>query len=160
VAKYLLFLAVSSLCAQSLRISPSAASVRRPGSFLITLTSPAGKNPVALQWKMVLPEEVRIDLKEIVPGSAAESVQKSITCAAAKDHPAAKEQSGSGQAYSCILAGGEKTISDGPVAVVKYKINEKPHVRTLNIQLLDAFGVSIDLKKLAIADTPGLITIQ
>jgi hypothetical protein len=40
--------------------------------------------------------------------NAAESAEKSITCAVAK------------KGYACILAGGLKTIGDGPIAKVKY----------------------------------------
>jgi hypothetical protein len=153
VLKYVLFLAAPFLCAQSLHIPPSAASQQLSGSFLVILTSPAGRSPLALQWKMLVPGDVLINLKDVAPGSAAESAQKSITCAAGKN------LQGKEPSYSCIVAGGQKTISNGPVAVVRYKLNEKTRARTFDIKIEDALGVSANLKKTDIAAVTGVITI-
>ena len=67
--KYVLFLAAPFLCAQSLHIPPSAASQQLSGSFLVILTSPAGRSPLALQWKMLVPGDVLINLKDVAPGN-------------------------------------------------------------------------------------------
>ena len=55
------------------------------GSLLLTLESPEGKAPLALQWEFTFPPNVAVDLADIVAGSAAESAQKALTCRAVQD---------------------------------------------------------------------------
>src|ERR1035437_6820850 len=79
-----LVLASTGLCAQSLSIPPSTVTRGASGSLLLTLESPQGKAPLALQWEFTFPSNVVVDLADIVAGSAAESAQKALTCRAAE----------------------------------------------------------------------------
>ena len=57
-------------------------------------------------------------MADIIAGSAAESGQKALTCRAVGD---AKE-AGKSAVYACILAGGQKPIPNGPIAIVRYRV--------------------------------------
>lgn len=48
----------SPLFAQTFQIVPSMAARGRTGTLLIAFVSPAGKEPIALQWKIALGTEV------------------------------------------------------------------------------------------------------
>ncbi len=144
----------STLCAQSLLIPASSADRGAAGTFLITLKSPAGKVPVALQWTLRAPAELMVETSDIRTGGAAESSEKSITCAVSKNEarPAA--------AYMCILAGGQKTIADGTIATVKYRIREGAHSGVVTVRVEDVLGVSTGLAKMNLDNAEGTITIR
>jgi hypothetical protein len=88
------------------------------GSLLLTLESPQGKALSALQWEFTFPQNVVVDLADINAGSAAESAQKALTCMGAEQ----LKDTGKGSVYVCILAGGQKPIPNGPIAVVRYRV--------------------------------------
>ena len=102
--------------AQSLQVSPSTTTRGALNSFLIKINSPPGKEPVALQWTLRVADGITITTRDVRAGSAAESADKSITCAATKQD-AEKES-----AFMCIVADGLKPIPNGPVAVVTYTV--------------------------------------
>src|SRR5260370_23117859 len=95
-----LSLAFASLSAQSLLLPPSVVTRGASGSLLLTLQSPSGKAPLALQWEFSFPQYVVVDLEDIVAGSAAESAEKSLTCRAVEK----TKDGGQGSVYGCILA--------------------------------------------------------
>src|SRR5262252_5582308 len=76
----LLLLISSAVRPQSMNITPSAAAPGRSGSLLLVMNSPAGKAPLALQWRFTFPEGITVDLRDLVAGGAAESAGKSLTC--------------------------------------------------------------------------------
>ena len=88
------------------------------GSLLLTIESPEGKAPLALQWEFTFPPNVAVDLADIAAGSAAESAQKTLTCRAV----ARTKDGAQGSVYGCILAGGQKPLPSGPIAVVRYRV--------------------------------------
>jgi hypothetical protein len=150
----LVVIASAPLWGQSLQVSPSAAAPGEAGSFLIKLTTPKGKEVVALQWQVALPLEIAIDPGSIVSGSAAEAAQKSITCASVE------KQNRSGPRYACILAGGKKAIGDGPVATVRYRIRNGASAGTVAVRIEKAIGVAGDLRKIDLGSVDGTITIH
>jgi hypothetical protein len=105
-----------ALYGQSFRLIPPAVR-RASGSITVLLISPPGKEPVALQWRISVPHEVLVKVSDIGTGSSAESVQKEITCAAVED----RKQPGV-SLFACILAGGRKTIPNGPIATIRYNV--------------------------------------
>jgi hypothetical protein len=117
------------LLAQSFQIVPSAATPGGSGSLLITLTSPAGKEPVALQWKITIETEVTVGAADIVAGDAATAAGKTVTCA-----PDGKAEGGK-SAYKCILVGGVKNIANGTVFRVKYQVKPGTRPRTLPVSI-------------------------
>ena len=125
------------------------------GSLLLTLESPAGKAPLALQWEFTFPPNVVVDEPDIVAGSAAESAQKALTC-----RPVRTKDSGQGWVYGCILAGGKKAIPNGPVAIVRYRV--PPEIRQIaeKVRVAKAVGVTADLKSVELVSTQAAITVK
>jgi len=132
----------------SLEISASTARRGASGSFLITLKPPVGGGVVALQWQLSVGAGVTIDTGDIMAGSAAESAQKSLTCAARE------------RAYVCILAGGQKSLPAGTIAVVRYKVGAQAHVGAVTVRIERAVGTSADAKRVEIGSAEAAITIQ
>jgi hypothetical protein len=131
-----------------LEISASTARRGASGSFLISLKPPAGSSIVALQWQLTVGAGVTIDMGDIMAGSAAESGQKSLTCAA-RD-----------KAYVCILAGGQKSLPSGTIAVIRYKVGAQAHAGTATVRIEHAVGTSADSKMVEIGNAEAAITIQ
>lgn len=150
----LVVLASVPLWGQSLQVSQAAAARGETGSFLIKLASPKGKELVALQWEISAPPEITIDPGNIVAGSAAEGAQKSITCVSVQ-----KQDRGS-QRYACILAGGKKSIGDGPVAAVRYNIRHGKSAGTVVVRIEKVMGVTGDLTKVDISDVDGPLKVR
>ena len=146
--------AAPGLRAQSVQPSSSVVSRGGSSSFRIEWTASADKPVVALQWSFRVPEGVRIAPDDIAAGSAAESAQKTITCS--KTGKTTDLPSG----FTCIIAGGEKPISGGPVAVVLYSIPATMSRGTIPVLIEKAIGVKADLTRLPIADAQNTITIK
>src|SRR5690349_21788156 len=95
----LLLVIPATLAAQALQISPSTAAPGATGTFLIRLDTPGGREPASLQWDMTIPKQILVDVRDIVPGSSAESAGKSLACVrTALEHEA--------PSCRCVLAGG------------------------------------------------------
>jgi hypothetical protein len=101
---YLLLLLSIGGRAQSIQLLPLPPSGKASASFQIMLVSAAAKQPVALQWKISLPAGVSLEANDIAIASAAESAQKTISCAKLGE----KEQKGEGSANSSVLAGARR----------------------------------------------------
>jgi hypothetical protein len=154
------FLAILIFCtplfAQSFLIVPSTAPRGGAGSLLITLIS-AGKEPVALQWKMMLGTEVTAAVEDIVAGDAAKTAGKAVVCAPVT----APEQEG--LTYNCILAGGQKPIANGTIFLVKYRVKQKASPQTAVIRISDGIAVleqSNQVQQKNLAPAEGTITIR
>jgi len=154
------FLATLVLCsplvAQTFQIVPSTAPRGGTGSLLITLISPAGKEPVALQWKIMLRTEVTVAVEDIKAGEAAKTADKAVVCA-----PVTKPVQ-DGLTYKCILAGGVKPIANGTIFLVKYKVKQNTTPQALRVRISDGIAVlqhSDQLQKMDIAPADGTITV-
>ena len=135
--------------AQSLEVLPSAVSRGGSSTILIRVISPAGKEPAALQWNLRFPAGVSAVPGEIAAGSAAVSAQKTITCSANPE-----------VTCTCILAGGEKPIRNGTIAVIPYKISTGTRKGTIRVSVQKALGVTADSRPIPIPDTEGPITVR
>jgi hypothetical protein len=131
-----------------LEISASTARRGASGSFLITLKPAAAGGIVALQWQLTVGAGVTVDIGDIMAGSAAESAQKSLTCAARE------------RAYVCILAGGQKNLPAGTIAVIRYKVSAQARVGAATVRIEHAVGTSADTKRVEIGSAEAAITIQ
>src|SRR5689334_14855213 len=74
--------------AQSIEMTPIAVDRGEANIFRLILKGHRDQGIAALQWDLVIPPELRVDLSDIVAGSAAESADKAITCAVRKKEPA------------------------------------------------------------------------
>jgi hypothetical protein len=146
----------AGLYAQSLSIPASTVKRGASASLLLTLDSPAGKSPVALQWKFIFPENVIVDRADIVAGSAAESAQKSLTCAGQKGVKQPPKEA----TYACILAGGQQLIPKGTIAVVRYRVALDVLQVPAKVRVEDIMGVTADLEKIEIPNALGAITVK
>ena len=124
--------------------------------MLLTLQSPPGKAPVALQWEFTFPQSVVVDLADIVAGSAAESVEKSLTCRAVEKASNAAKRS----VYGCILAGGKKPIPNGPIATVHYRVPLEIRHIAEKVRVGKAVGVTADLKRIEIQGLDAAIVVK
>ena len=146
----------AALSCQTLSAPPSKTGRATPGTFSLILEAPEDKALAALQWEFSVPPAIAVAKDDIAPGKAAESAGKSLTCARKAD------QGGAAGAvrYACILAGGERPIAQGPIAVVRYRAQTDVHGAPIRVHIEKALGVSADLKRIEIADTDAIITIQ
>jgi hypothetical protein len=143
----------ATLLAQTLQVTPSTVARGASSSFLIRLDSPSQTSPVSLQWDLAVPKQILVNASDIVPGSSAESVEKSLACAAAM-------QDRDVSIYRCILAGGPKTMRSGTVAIVKYAALKGGHPGKIQVRIQKALGVSKELKKMELPNAEGTITIR
>ena len=151
-----LLLACTSLWAQSLSMPLSTVTRGGSGSLLLTLESPQGKAPLALQWEFTFPPNVVVDLADIAAGSAAESAQKALACRSVER----TKEGGPGAVYACILAGGQKPIPNGPVAAVRYRVPLEIRQIAEKVRVGKAIGATADLKRVDIAGAQAVITVK
>jgi hypothetical protein len=150
---FFLILIPGIMAAQSLQISPSTTARGKTGSFLIRLDGPSGRGPISLQWDLVVPRQVRVDVSDVVAGSSAASAEKAIACVvASRDRDATT--------YRCILAGGSKMIPNGVVAVVKYVVDSSASPGSISVRLEKVLGASKDTARIDLPKTQGQITIR
>jgi hypothetical protein len=121
----------------------------------VALDSPTGKAPVALQWEISVPPAIAIGMADITIGKAAESAGKSLTCAPRTAKPPLQRRT----AYACILAGGQKPISNGPIAEVRYRAQWDVKGSPIRVVIEKILGVSADLKRIPIPNVDAIIKI-
>jgi hypothetical protein len=151
-----LALASTGLWAQTLSIPPSLTARGSSGSLLLILDSPPGKAPAALQWQFTFPPNVSVDMPDIIAGSAAESGQKALTCRLVGD---AKE-TGKSAVCACIVAGGQKAIPNGPIAIVRYRVPREIRQIPEKVRAGKVVGVTADLRSIEIPDAQGAIVLK
>ena len=146
------------LGAQSLSIPPMTVMGGEPASLYLVLQTPPGKKaPVALQWHIRFPAGAVVEAKDIRVGSTAESVQKSLACAIAKGAKPAPEF---GNVFVCMLAGGQKPLPDGTVAVARYRIPVELRRQELKARVEAILGVTVDLEKLSMPAAEGTVSVK
>jgi hypothetical protein len=124
--------------------------------LLLTLESPPGKAPAALQWEFTFPPNVVVDLADIAAGSSAESAQKALTCRSIEK----TKDAGQGSVYGCILAGGQKPIPNGPVAAVRYRVPLEIRQIAEKVRVGKAIGATADLKRVEFEGAQAVITVK
>jgi hypothetical protein len=124
--------------------------------LLLTLESPPGKAPAALQWEFTFPPNVVVDLADIAAGSSAESAQKALTCRSVEK----TKDAGQGSVYGCILAGGQKPIPNGPVAAVRYRVPLEIRQIAEKVRVGKAIGATADLKRVEFEGAQAVITVK
>jgi hypothetical protein len=142
------------LCSQSLQIQADSVARGQEGAAVIRLDSPAGKEPVALQWEIHLPVSIQLDLRKVVAADAASAAAKSVTCAIQVN------RTGDTTRCRCILAGGAKPIGNGPIATLKYTPARSVRPGRYQINLRSGFAVSEGTKKLPIKDAGITIVVS
>jgi hypothetical protein len=150
--RFALALPAITACAQTLTITPASVDRGTSNIFRILLKPAPNQALTALQWELAIPPGLRVDVSDIVASSAAESSEKTIACAIRRDQPPVT--------IACLMAGGRRPLSEGAVAIVKFAAAANAHRGPFAVRVQKALGVSIDLKKIPIADSTATITIR
>jgi hypothetical protein len=147
------FICALPLFGQSLKVSSVSAAPGEKVAIEIALDSPAGQEPIALQWEAGFPgEALKLDRTGPAAGAAAQAAGKSLTCAPKK--------AGSGPSkFVCILAGGQKPIGNGVVAVLHFEIQPNARAGAQHIVVDNLLGVSAGIKKVPILRAEGAVQV-
>jgi len=135
---------------QTLSVSSISGAPGDRISIHVSLESTPAQPATALSWETIFPAgllEVEGDGPEV--GSAAKESGKLLTCAMRQPY-----------LYVCLLAGGQKPIANGSVAVFRFKIRADAHAgeSTLKVDRVDA--VTKDLKPVKLGGAEGHVAIQ
>lgn len=144
---------VAILSGQSLRVARSTTDRKTPGEVPVSVESPKGREPVALQWELSIPPAIAVDAGDISIGTAAAGAGKTVTCA--------KKSVADGKLrYACILAGGQSAIPNGAIFLVRYRAAADTHGAPIRLGIENVIGVLADLKRVEIPNAYAVITIH
>lgn len=143
----------AALFAQSLRLSSASASRGNQVAIELSLESPAGKEPLALQWDTHIPV-ARVTLADgkLLVGATAQEAGKSLNCSA-------KEKTAEAYTLRCILAGGQKPIPNGTIAMLKLNIAHNAQIGDARIRVDGGMAASKDLKQVPLDSVETVIAI-
>jgi hypothetical protein len=120
----------------------------------IVLESSPGKEPLGLQWQVLLPSgELRLEDHRVLPGAAAKAAGKTLRCSERKN-------AGGSPVTMCLLTGGDKPIRNGTIALLKLRILPDAKAGMARIRMEGGLGVSRDLKAVSIGVTEGGVTVR
>ena len=121
----------------------------------IALQQGSQRELAALQWETEIPFKPFDLQKGFVTRVllAAKDAGKSLTCA-----PSRKPADDS--LLRCMLAGGQKPIPSGAIAVLSLKIPEGAPPATLRLRFLHIAGVTRDLKQANLGPAEAAVTIR
>jgi hypothetical protein len=144
-----------ALAGQELRLSTASVSRGNAGSVSITLSAPGGREPAALEWELFFPmQQVSLDDNSWSPGSAANAAGKLLTCVRQlRRQPEA-------YSYKCVLAGGQRAIRSGVVAVVKFNIPKTAPRGDAVLRLEGILGASPEAGELEMKPARAAIRIR
>ncbi len=141
-------------CLPVLGQTPAISSVTKAPGDKVTLeisaNSQPARAPVALKWEVVFPVqlmEMEGDAPEV--GSAAEDSGKSIQCTARRPY-----------AYVCTLAGGQKPIADGLIAIYHFRIRATAKAITTNLRIEKVESTTLDSRTWPLNDTEAIVIIK
>ncbi len=147
---WVLLSGLSAVLGQDLSIPPVAGAPGERVTMEVSLNSPAGKQPVALQWETVFPAGLlELEGSGAEAGPAAKDSGKSVTCAARK-------------AYSvvCVLAGGQKPIPNGTIAIFHFEIRADARAGTSAFTIQGAEAATVDVQEIPLKNAEGALTIN
>jgi hypothetical protein len=148
------FLICLPVCGQTLRISPLTVRRGATGTLVLSLESPAGKEPVALQFEFLYPApQLSVDDSGLVVAGAAQTAGKSVTCAG-------RPEDAGTYVYRCILIGGDKRLPQGPLVRIEFRVRAEAKLGRATVKLRRAQGVGADLKGLDLPSQEADVLIQ
>jgi hypothetical protein len=135
---------------QELHVSSVTGHPGTETTLEISFSRPARIIPLALKWEITFPAEVLNDEGGgPKAGHAATDSGKSLTCAKRKAY-----------SYVCILAGGQKPVPSGALAILHFKIRADAKTGTAIVRVERAEAVTADVNKLTLKDAEGTVTIR
>jgi len=150
----LLLCAHAALFAQSVQISSATASHGNRVTLQVSLTSPRGYEPVALQWETTYPGNQLTPVADGVwLGPVARKAGKVVKCA-----PKAKSSETSGA--KCILIGGQQQIPNGVVAFLEFRVLPDAPKGPAHVQMDHGMAVFKNLAHASFNVAEGVIKIR
>jgi hypothetical protein len=138
----------------ALRLSPISAAPGSIAAVRLDLDSPAGGEPQALQWELSYPSPMLgIEDGDLVAGGVASSAGKSLACAG-------RVESAGAYIYRCILAGGLKTVPNGTVAVINFRVRSYARSGPATVRISNALAVAADGKEVLLQPNEADVTIR
>jgi hypothetical protein len=154
LAGWVMMLSRSSLLGQNLRLSSAAASRGDQIGIELFLESPGGKEPLALQWETKIPiSQISLINDKVLTGSTAAEAGKTLTCAV-------REKTAEVSVVRCILAGGQKPIPDGAIAMFRLKISTNAKIGSSSIRVEQPIAVLKDLKQIPLDAVETIVVIR
>jgi hypothetical protein len=143
-----LFLAVPG-AGQSLKFSSGAGAPGETVALEISLSAAPGQAPSALKWDVTFPAQlVEVAQAPEIAKSAADS-GKSLACHQRLTY-----------SYICIMAGGQKPIGSGAIAIFRFKILPDAHSGSSAVRLERIEAVTKDLETVRVTASDGQIDIR
>lgn len=120
----------------------------------ISIRSPAGKEPAALQWEITIPRD-QLSFGEPIasPGNSVQADGKSVLCAT-------RAQAATGPACVCVVSGGVSGIRNGLVAVLHLVVTNRASPGHARVAIRHAMAVFQDLTQDPIADVEAHVKIR
>lgn len=137
-ACWLWLLLPATIPAQSLTVPSVTAAPGERITVEISLDSPAGKEPVILQWEVTIPAGQLSFVDHTPPaGPALRDAGKSVACTVKLVRP----KDGDRFTLLCIAAGGLKPIPSGVVAPLRLQVSPEAQMGPLQVRVE---GASVD----------------
>jgi hypothetical protein len=142
----------ASLSAQTLQLSAAAASRGANVEIKISLKSPPGKGPAAVQWEAIIPA-AQLSLSDVAIGPAAREAGKSVSCAV-------KGRTESTLTSVCILAGGRQELPSGPIALLRLRVSPQASLGAARIRVERAIAVSKDATEVPMKPVETVVSVR
>jgi hypothetical protein len=139
--------------AQSLKLSRPSGRPGEPVVIEFSLKSPAGREPSALQWQIIIPSDQLTPLEEDILGAAARAAGKTMSCAV-------KEKTTAGYTSVCLLYGGQERIRNGVVAILRLRLSPDAKPGSLRIRVVEPVAVLPDAKRIPMDPVETVVTIH
>jgi len=143
-----------ALLGQNLQISSAKASRGERVTLQVSLTSPPGQAPVALQWETAFPAD---QLTPIDGGASlgpiARAAGKTVKCA---PKPATGETSGS----KCILIGGQQPIHNGVIVRLQFRVLPEAPKGTARVRIDQGMAVFKDLAQSPLNAADAVVRVR
>ncbi|HTR37141.1 MAG TPA: hypothetical protein VMH80_14645 [Bryobacteraceae bacterium] len=108
-----------------------------------------------MQWDLSIPPVIAVRTGDITIGTAAQAAGKSLTCALRETKRASRRIR-----YTCILAGGQRPLVNGPIAQVQYRAKWDLKGAPAEVEMEKVIGVSRDLQRIPMANVDINIRIR
>ncbi|MGA1994466.1 MAG: hypothetical protein ABSH45_01695 [Bryobacteraceae bacterium] len=120
----------------------------------ISLQSPVGKEPSALQWEAAIPRPQLSFLDQIASaGQAAQAAGKSVSCAV-------KTKTSAVHTAVCILYGGREAIHNGVVAVLRLRVAPDAQPGPSRITIDHGLAVYKDLRQVSLDAAETIVKVN
>lgn len=135
---------------RELRISPAAGSPGDEVELELSFQAPEGAEIMALQWQTAVPVQV-LEWAGAGPeiGQSARDANKFVRCSMTRSY-----------VYTCLLAGGERPLMSGPLAIFHFKIRSGVQRRTTAVQIEQVKAVTLNGQEYNLSSAEAEVNIR